>query len=365
MKVETADKLESLLDGLLDSNGDDRPGQEFIPIVQLAEGEIDPRYKRLSYSALQLFHACPRKFQLNKLRAEAKTNDVQSLTFAFGHAVGYGIAELVRRRDLKDILWEMFLAWDVDYLAENDKQKKSFPHAVQALEIFKAAMDEGYLEGYEVATYKGKPAIELSFRVDFPEGFTYRGYMDVAMRHESGEIVVLENKTSSSTWVNHYMYKNSAQAVGYSVVLDEIEPNFAAYEVLYNVYLTKLERYEKFPFPKTYTMRALWLRDILWDIYQIKELVHAEGNYGIWPMRGESCYSFGQVCEFMDVCQTATKYLMKPLREDALVEDVDYQIEVDAKDLLERNAAAEEQEKASVPDNIEILIGDNFEEFDL
>lgn len=72
MKVETADKLESLLDGLLDSNGDDRPGQEFIPIVQLAEGEIDPRYKRLSYSALQLFHACPRKFQLNKLRAEAK-----------------------------------------------------------------------------------------------------------------------------------------------------------------------------------------------------------------------------------------------------------------------------------------------------
>ena len=43
---------------------------EDIPvIVELAEGETDPRLKLLSHSSRVLLHTCPRKYQLYRLSA--------------------------------------------------------------------------------------------------------------------------------------------------------------------------------------------------------------------------------------------------------------------------------------------------------
>jgi len=55
-----------------------------------------------SFSMEQVLHACARKFQLLKLGAAADTERVRESnpTFAFGHAVGAGVATYDATRDL-------------------------------------------------------------------------------------------------------------------------------------------------------------------------------------------------------------------------------------------------------------------------
>lgn len=318
---------------LLDNILGEQVTQEPIKLVNLKDGDIDPRYTRGSYSTYGLLHSCPRKFQLKCLQSQKAESSATNVTFAFGHAVGNSIAHLLKTNNMQEAIWNMFLEWDVDFLEENEKQKKSFPYAVHALKLLAEQKDAGVFESYEVAELFGKPAVELSFKITIPgnkANHTFRGFIDIVLRNAiTEELVVMENKTDSGTWVNHYKYKNSAQALGYSVVLNMIEPELTSYEVLYYIYMTKLMRFEDFAFHKSKHMQALWLRDLLWDIKTIETLVDQEGNYGIWPMRGESCTNFGRTCEYMDICEMDTAHLMAPLKESDLVEEKEYDINLD------------------------------------
>ena len=321
------------------------PTALMIPVVNLPAGVVDPRLARLSYSGLLDLHACPRKYQLNKQQAERPENDVStSVTFAYGHAMGEGIQQFLLARSSMDselafrhAIWKMFLAWDCDLLLENDKQKKSFLRAVAAITQFKSMSDEGLIgEEWEVAFFNGKPAAELGFCIDLGDGFYYRGYVDLVLRNkETGEYLILELKTSSANYVNHYSYKNSAQAIGYSVVLDTIAPGVSSYGVQYLVYMTKLERFEAFDFPKTFRQRVQWLQDLMWDKKQLMELVNFYGNDGIFPTHGESCTNFGRLCDYLDICGLDTKSLTVPLNESMLVDPKEYEFNFTLRELLE------------------------------
>lgn len=306
------------------------------PIVFWDDNTTDPRLARFSYSSRLLLHSCPRKYQLTKLQAQLETEEELNMNFLFGHCLGDGVAHYLHNgRNLQATIFQMYLDWPADYLLENAKQKKSFAYAMAAMIQFDAMCQAGYLEDYEVAIYDGKPAIELSFKIVLPDGFTYRGFVDIVLKHKiTGEIIVLELKTDSGNFVNHYKYKNSAQAIGYSVVLDKIAPELSAYSVYYLVYMTRLERFEPFDFPKTYNQRALWLRDMIYDLESIQRYVEAEGNNGIWPQHGESCSSWGRPCEFMDICHLDTANVITKLREKDLVEEKEYQFVYQFEELL-------------------------------
>ena len=311
------------------------------PIVQWTDNRgADPRLVRLSYSSSLLFHGCPRKYQLQKLQAtkseEQEEDWKTSLTFQYGHTVGEAIQlSLIGELTREQLIFKLFAEWKCDLFDENHKQKKSFFHAISALHKFWAMQDDGLLQDYEVAYYEGKPAAELSFKIKFPNGETYRGFVDLVLRNiYTGEYCILELKTNSGRVINHYQYKNSAQAIGYSVVLDRIAPGLTNYTVEYLVYMTFLERWEQFSFPKTYKQRALWLRDRIWETHQIKELVELEGSYGIWPMHGEHCVTYNRNCDFMGMCHMDTGSLIAPLRERDLVESTEYQFVFDVEELL-------------------------------
>lgn len=335
--LDSLDNLPNFLD-------EPAPTALMIPVVNLQPGQIDPRYMRMSYSGNTDLHACPRRFQLNKLQAEKPEQDIStSVTFAFGHAVGEGIQQYLIGRDLfeealafQTALWKMFLAWDCDLLAENDKQKKSFFRAVAALLQFRELCLSGVAgEEWEVAVLEGRPAAELSFRIDLGDGFTYRGYVDLVLRNKyNGEYMILELKTSSANYINHYSYKNSAQAIGYSVILDKIAPGTSSYSVQYLVYMTKLERYETFDFPKTFRQRVQWLQDVMWDKKQVADMAGFYDNYGVWQVRGESCTDFGRVCDYMDMCGMETSRMMSPLLESHYTEAKEYQFEFTIMELL-------------------------------
>lgn len=324
----------------------DAPTEELAgndsPLVDWPDNRVDPRVTRMSYSSGLLFQSCPRKFQLAKLSDKRAAPDTSSrITFGFGHLVGTGIQDLFEGKSLETTIWNAFLAWQEDLFAENDAQKKTFFHGVAALQSLHQALQEGLLDDWELAYFNGKPAVELSYRVHFPNGFTERGYVDVVLRHKrDGSYAILENKTSSSYSINASQYKNSSQAVGYSVVLNQIAPGITDYTVHYLVYQTRSMVWQHFEFPKTYTQRALWVRDKLWNFSLIHQLVQLEGNSGVWPQHGQSCTAWGRDCEYMGMCNMSTDRLVSPLRENQLEETATYDFEINWEDLNVTEPAA-------------------------
>jgi len=296
-------------------------------------GNVDYRIRQLSYSSLLSLHSCPRKFQLNRLRTTHRTADSEksTVTFAFGHVVGEAIASALEGRSEDQILWQIFVGWHTDFASVDTKAKKSIYGAVTAYQRLASLLQSGFLQDYELVYYHDKPATELSFVINFPDGFRLRGFVDAVLRHKvSGEILVLECKTTGSTTLNPATYKNSSQAIGYSVVLDVLFPALSSYKVLYLVYQTGSQEYTPIPFTKTYLQRALWIRELLLDIETIKMYEEAE----IYPMRGESCYSFYRECEYLNVCTLSTDYLTKPCTP-AEVDTTEYQIELSLEQLLD------------------------------
>ena len=304
------------------------------------EGTIDYRVRQLSYSSLLTLHTCPRKFQLAKLRTTHRTEESlkSTITFAFGHVVGEGIQLALEGKSESEVIWHMYKGWHTDLYAEDAKLNKSFFQAVIAIKRFYALLSAGFLKEYELVYYDGKPACELSFSVLFPDGFRLRGFVDAVLRHrETGKVIVLECKTTGSATINPATYKNSAQAIGYSIVLDAIFPDLSSYEVLYLIYNTKSGEYLPIPFQKTYLQRALWIRELLLDIETIKMYEDAE----VYPMHGKSCYSFFRECEYLNVCQLSTEYLTKPCTPEQ-EDTTDYQITLTLDQLLDTQLAKAE-----------------------
>lgn len=290
-----------------------------IEIVTLEAGETDPRLKLLSHSSRTTLHKCPRKYQLYRLSSEQQTTEElkeleQGVTFAYGSAVGVGVQSALENKSEEQVAIDTFLEWDVDLLDETPRQKKSFWLALFAVQKFQHLLANGFLEEYELVYYKGKPAVELAFQIILPNGYKYRGFVDAVLRHKvTGEVLVLENKTCSGT-AQSASYKNSGQALGYSVVLDILFPGLNSYEVLYLVYETKSYCYVELPFEKSLLQRALWLQELLIDT----QLIDIYESYGVYPMHGESCFDFFRECEYLGLCTLTTENLTKPLTTEIL-----------------------------------------------
>lgn len=318
---------------------------------------IDKRILNLSYSSRNTLHTCPRKFQLYRLnsKSEQSVDHNQSLTFAYGHCIGKGVQDIFEGKSLELTLWEAFLAWDVDLLYENPKQNKSFFGAMHAIRQLYAARESGFLADYDLVFWNGKPAVELSFSIALPDGFIYRGFVDLVIQHKTtGQVVVIECKSTSAARVNPAEYKNSAQAIGYSIVLDAIFPELSSYTVYYLVYQTKSTEWTTIPFEKSYFQRALWIRELLLDVEIIKMYEAAE----IYPMNGNACYDFFRECEYLQHCTLSTHHLVSPMTDDesAKIDEelAKFQIKIGIQDLIEAQIA----KNTSAPAEPELVDGD-------
>ena len=308
---------------------------------------MDTRIQQLSYSSLLTLHSCPRKFQLYRLSADKQALDEKSkVTFSLGHVVGNGIQSLLQHKDLDTIYWESFLLWEADLESEDPKLKKSFWEAMIAVERFQYVRNSSLLNDYELVYYTPEgsdtpvPAVELSFIITLPNGFKYRGFVDAVLRHKvTGQILVLEVKSTGQAAVNSATYKNSAQAIGYSIVLDVLFPELSAYEVLYLVYMTKSREYYPLPFKKSYLQRALWIQELLLDCDRIMMYENA----GVYPMHGESCFNYYKECDYLNTCTLSTQFLTKPLKpeeEKKLLEaHENFHIKLDVQDLINAQLA--------------------------
>lgn len=231
---------------------------------------------------------------------------------AFGSAFGAGIQSLIEHEgNLDRAIFAAFTNWDASLLEENGKSNKSIWEVVLALQGFAKLQLPLILKDWEIARLKdGKPAVELSFRVDLPDEFAYRGFVDLVLKHRREKrYKIWELKTTGSYTVNEAQYKNSFQGVGYGVVLDAIASGQGAesdYFVDYYVYKTKSREFELMPFLKSNLQRMSWLSQLLLEV----EKLQLYDRMGMFPMHGESCYNFFRPCEYFGICEMSNSSLV-------------------------------------------------------
>ena len=272
-----------------------------VKVLKTGYDKLVSNRNLLTYSTSDIFHSCPRKYQLKKMQADAGVSErINSPTFAFGHAVGAGVAVYDQTRNLRQSIWSAFLAWDIDLLETERKANKSvgksFYEAIWAL----YAYEEFFASETNLSEYESVK-IEATIAVDFENGHFYSGHIDEVLRHkETGRYLVKENKTTGFSSVDPVMYQNSDQALSYAIVVDML--GGSEYEVLYTVYSATAQQWHQFSFVKDTLKKAEWIQDQLLIQSQIDN--YAELNF--FPKRGRSCFAFMRRCEYLDTCEFST-----------------------------------------------------------
>lgn len=309
------------------------------------ESMLHYNLRTLSYSSLLLLHGCARKFELSRLTQRALNPDNDEDAHGhldFGTIVGNGIQELLVSKNLDKAIFAAFISWKDNLDSERGfKSKKTFWHAIAAIQKFQE-LANGYLSQYELAWFNGKPAIELGFTIDMGAGFTYRGKLDALLVHKvTKSFLPLECKTTGNFTAEEAMYGNSAQGVGYGIVIDrvahEMGIHYTDYNIFYPVYLTRKAEWIPFRFNKRNTSRALWLQSLLLDINHIQQ--YAELEY--FPCRGESCFAYGRPCKFYESCQFSNKILIGDIKniDIRLDKKTDYPLRFSIAELVEAQVA--------------------------
>jgi len=282
---------------------------------------------RLSHSTMEMFDRCERLFQLEKLLVTDSVRD-ESADLSLGTAYGVGVADYLVNQDPERALYNAWLA----YWPEIETDKKSVAHMSMALQKSFPALDT-MLRDYEVVEFNGKPAVELSFRVNINAHYYYVGYMDVVLRNRwDGTCVVVDAKSTALQLLDlSPVYQNSGQGLSYSIVLDRIVgEKLSNYAVGYFVaQLGKDFKCEVKPliFSKTLLDRLNWFIQLGMDI---KRLEFAE-EMGFYPRRGGACLKYNRPCKHFGVCTLSSMDIPRKREEDT----IEYDFVFDLEDLID------------------------------
>lgn len=261
----------------------------------------DEPFIRLSHSTLEALMSCERKFEMDKLLTFGAARQ-ESEHFSFGHSFGTFAACYLETGSFEISTIEGWLAYQP--IIETEKK-----NVATAYHLFLACRDrlDELREEYEVAVFDGRPAVELSFRIDIDDVFYYVGYVDVVLKHKTtGKYVVLDFKTTGLLVEDiSPLYKFSGQLLGYSIVLDEVAgPEAASYEVMYFVGrlgktpLTDSTRPEVYTFKKNLQDRLEWFLGVSQDV----ERLHTCMQTNNFPRRLHGCLRFNKPCPHFGVC---------------------------------------------------------------
>jgi len=294
---------------------------------------------RLSHSALETFLTCERMFQLDRLlEGEQEKRDYPATVF--GKAFGEGVSTylLTQEPDLA-----LAAAWKAYWpILEDDKRTEEI--LLNLLLVTFPKLDD-LLMDWEVAFFQGKPAVELSFRIDDlgsqPDHAIYFvGYIDLVLKNRwSGRYAILENKTTGLALHDiDPLYKNSGQALGYSIVLDQIAgEEHSEYDVIYLVGQigTRSETSKFSPtvhvktYPKTLQDRLNWFISLGMDTGRLEQML----ELGVFPLRGKNCLQYMRPCKHFGTCtlQTLDRYKETTAEDD----QIEYQFRYSLPQLIE------------------------------
>ncbi len=269
-----------------------------------AGDQVYPSRIRLSTSAHDLLRQCERKFQLTYLlRGGEERDDEESPIFSFGHAWGAGVVNYLLSGRLDEAMYRAWLA----YWPNLEDHQRCEELVFYGLRAAQPKLDK-IRQGWEIATFKDKPAIELGFHLDINDRWFYQSAIDAVMvqKSDTPRYAVLENKHTMS-WKEDIMpmYKNSGQALCYSIVVDEVAQQpilefpvhyFVGQFMSSDLYKPRIHHFE---WKKTLLDRLNWFISLGMDVNHGQQCL----DLNIFPMRGGSCNDFGKVCPYFGDCQ--------------------------------------------------------------
>lgn len=299
---------------------------------------------RLRHSNLEVLHTCERKFQLDNLLVNEMERE-ESEHLSFGTAFGVGVAHYLVNQDPDMALFEAWLA----YWPQVETDKKSVPICMNALMGAFIHLDT-ILMNYEVASFNGKPAIELGFKLRIADEYYFTGHIDVVLRHRySGVHYILDAKTTGLQLFDlSPLYRNSGQCLGYSIALDKIVgEKQASYGVLYFVAQIGRDpfnvKHHTLVFDKTLLDRLNWFMTLGLDVRKLQEME----ELNVYPRRGHSCLHFNRPCKYFGTCTLQSLDFPKIQREDIGNDGLPaiYDFEYDLNDLITEHLARLPQEQ--------------------
>jgi hypothetical protein len=268
---------------------------------------------RLSYSSLNLFNSCARKFELNKIYRHFQRPRSSGFAAEVGTSLHAGFQNYLIHADETEAKFALL---------------KSFPHELQYYQTntyrdVNAALStlESMIENYEAepelalayfqdSEGKKKPCIEVPFEIiiegaEIP-GFdqvSLMGYIDAVML-KSGEFGPLDIKTHRD-WDSVNLdakYVFNTQQVPYGLVIDHIagskQQNFTAIYMDCYVDLIK-PRVHFLDYQKDAQKIERWLTEFILTLRQLKNYILLD----TFPRTNSGCVSYGSPCYFLDLCE--------------------------------------------------------------
>lgn len=284
---------------------------------------------RLSDSALNTLHTCERKFQLERLLvSEFEKKDYPATVL--GKAYGAGCQSYLAYQDKERAIFDLYMAY---YPIEEDDIRTE-EVAISMLLASIPTMDNILLD-WEVLVYNGKPAIELSFRLNIDSTYYFVGYIDVVLQNRwNSRCAVLDVKSTSLKLHDlSPLYQNSGQLLGYSIAIDALAgEDKSEYDVLYLV--GQLGSGNGFSpnikfltFPKTPQDRLNWFITLTLDVEHLRNM--RENN--VFPLRGSSCLQYMRPCVHLGTCNLHGLDEYKEEEEDT----IEYDFVYDLNDVIE------------------------------
>jgi hypothetical protein len=292
---------------------------------------------RLSHSALDTFLTCERLFQLDRL-LEGSPDKQDYPATVFGKAFGEGVSTYLLTQDSELSLYKAYLAYYP--VLEDDKRTEEI--LLNLLMVSFPKLDD-LLQDWEVAFFQNTPAVELSFRLNnlgsdqSGHNIYFVGYVDVVLKNRwTGRYAILENKTTGLGLHDvDPLYKNSGQALGYSIVLDKIVgENISEYDVIYLIGQLQSKTSGGFApvihtkvYPKTLQNRLNWFISLAMDVSRLEQML----ELSVFPLRGASCLQYMRPCKHFGTCSMQVLDQYKVIPEDV----IPYQFVYDLQDLIQ------------------------------
>lgn len=286
---------------------------------------------RLSYSSLNVFNSCPRKFEFDKFYPKPARVREDNYAADVGTAIHAGYQNYLANHDRDEAVWAFLKSFPV---ADEWNQPNDYRSLEAALSTLEEMFDSVKMLEYELGRIRRPntqiesaagltggvvvPAVEVPFEIRFPgleippcaaypegAGIAVIGYIDAIMQNMStGSYRTLDIKTSRMKLIDATAkFKFDAQQVPYGIVVDHVaEGQVDSFEVLYlDCYVDLLEpTVQLYPFIKTRSDLQDWATNKLIQFRQIAGF--AGSDY--FPRTDGGCLFYNKPCRYLEPCQS-------------------------------------------------------------
>lgn len=294
-------------------------------------------YLQVSYSSLNLFSSCERKFEFHKLFVNPSARE-QTYAAAAGQAMHLGYQEYLATGDSSKAIWKLLRAYPYELAFMELRDDRSIEACISSLERM---IDFDVFHEFEVAKImnpqgEAVPAIEVPFAIRLEgvvlpdgRGIEFVGAIDAIMQHKmERQFCSLDIKTHRDTLKDataKYVY--NSQQTPYGIVINHLAGEaLDSFKVLYlDVYLDLVEpRVTPYDYVRTDEDVQEWLLDTTLTAQRIQKSMQLQH----FPRTAGGCVTYNRPCKYLDVCQSRDhesieRYLSMGADPDAVPHRID------------------------------------------